>query len=357
MSAITVPKDRVNEFLNGIIGAGIRVVAPVKNENLLEFREIDSAEKVLFNDELPYKSPKEFLFPQTELFLKFHENGDVSEESRAQKTVIFGVRPCDLYALKVLEEVFTKGACSDALFMNHKNNTTLIGLGCLAEKPGCFCAERGVDKTSSPDCDIFLNDRGSWYEARILTGAGKGLADRFLPGWESAGAAGAKTSEETPEEMPESAPDETYPSENAPGIMPGEAPDVKLLEIEADERELFERIDWGKISETCLGCGTCTFVCGTCHCFAFQDVKEKGTVKRYRCWDSCMYPKFTVHASGHNPRPTKKERYRQRVLHKFLYVKQNFGLTACSGCGRCARSCPAGLNIRTVVKKIMEELS
>jgi len=69
-----------------------------------------------------------------------------------------------------------------------------------------------------------------------------------------------------------------------------------------------------------------------------------------------MYPKFTLHASGHNPRETVKERFRQRILHKYLYVNKNFGYVACTGCGRCIRSCPTGMNIRKVVESIMEVL-
>jgi ferredoxin len=130
----------------------------------------------------------------------------------------------------------------------------------------------------------------------------------------------------------------------------------KLLELSADENILFDKVDWDRISETCIGCGTCTYICPTCHCFDFKDVAEKGVASRYRCWDSCMYPKFTLHTSGHNPRPTKTERYRQRIMHKYVYVKKNFGYIACTGCGRCVRSCPAGVNIKSVVKRIMEEM-
>ena len=69
-----------------------------------------------------------------------------------------------------------------------------------------------------------------------------------------------------------------------------------------------------------------------------------------------MYPKFTLHASGHNPRENRHERYRQRVLHKYKYVPDNFeGYVACTGCGRCIRECPVGINIKDIVKKIMEE--
>ena len=120
---------------------------------------------------------------------------------------------------------------------------------------------------------------------------------------------------------------------------------------------MFDKIDWVKYTDICQGCGLCTFICPTCHCFEFKDVDENGSVCRYRNWDSCMFPKFTVHASGHNPRASIKERYRQRVLHKYSYIPKNFGYVSCTGCGRCIRSCPAGVNIRSIVEGITEDLS
>jgi ferredoxin len=42
------------------------------------------------------------------------------------------------------------------------------------------------------------------------------------------------------------------------------------------------------------------------------------------------------------------------VLHKYLYVMQNTGLIACTGCGRCVRSCPVGINIKSVAESLME---
>jgi ferredoxin len=331
VNVIAIPKNKIEEFLQKITESSWRLVAPVKADEILDWKEIDSAAQVCIDDGITLKSLKEFFFPQAEMFLKFTESGEPVETIVYRDTVIFGARPCDLYALKVLTEVFSKGAFSDPFFVEHKKKTLIVGLGCINEKPGCFCKDRGIEKGFSADCDVFLNDAGDYYTAEVLTEAGQSLIDRFLPGCRKIDA--------------DKAPVHTGKESGA------------ALELCADEKELFEKIDWEKISETCLGCGTCTFVCGTCHCFAFQDVTEKGETKRYRCWDSCMYPKFTLHASGHNPRPSKKERYRQRLLHKFLYIKENYGLTACSGCGRCNRSCPVGINIRSAVKKIMEEIT
>ena len=326
MARVAIPKNKIGGALDAM-QSSFKVVAPVRKDDILEFREIENSGQVEFSDALPYKSPKEFLFPQTEKFLKFDENGEAVPVSEAPKTVIFGVRPCDLYALKLLTTVFSKGKYIDTLFLEHRKNTVIIGLGCLEEKPGCFCADTGVDKEYSPDCDIFLTDCGDHYDADILTEAGSVLIEKYLPGLEKLEPAPERETKEC------------------------------LLKLDADETALFDKIDWERVSESCMSCGVCTYVCPTCHCFEFKDVRQNGVAERYRCWDSCMYPKFTLHASGHNPRPTKKERYRQRVLHKYLYLKENFGLIGCSGCGRCIRSCPAGMNIRAIVKGIMEDMT
>ncbi|MDF2523460.1 MAG: 4Fe-4S ferredoxin iron-sulfur binding domain protein, partial [Clostridiales bacterium] len=214
----------------------------------------------------------------------------------------------------------------DNYYEKKLENTVLIGFGCKSAKKGCFCAERGIDKGYSESCDIFIIENEEGYIAEAISHKGEQLLKSF-------------DFETVQQEIPRNEPDP-----------------ANLLDLNCDEKTLFETIDWGRISEKCIGCGTCTYICPSCHCFGFKDVVENGDSVRYKCWDSCMYPKFTLHTSGHNPRASKKERYRQRVMHKYHYVKKNFGYIACTGCGRCIRSCPAGMNIKSVVKDIMEEI-
>jgi formate hydrogenlyase subunit 6/NADH:ubiquinone oxidoreductase subunit I len=106
----------------------------------------------------------------------------------------------------------------------------------------------------------------------------------------------------------------------------------------------------------CLGCGACAYVCPTCACFDIQDegTGNKGT--RVRCWDSCAFSLFTLHTSGHNPREEQTERWRQRILHKFLYMPERQQVYGCVGCGRCSRGCPVDMNILEHLKKIKEDI-
>jgi ferredoxin len=108
---------------------------------------------------------------------------------------------------------------------------------------------------------------------------------------------------------------------------------------------------WKELTEKCLSCGACTFVCPTCYCF---DVRDEGSVAsgdRYRRWDSCMFFQYNRAAGGHNPRDMHWKRMRQRMLHKFCYFVENYGDIDCVGCGRCVRSCPVSYDIRDFIKK------
>jgi len=195
----------------------------------------------------------------------------------------------------------------------------------------------GVDKDFSDFCDIMLTDTGSNYTVDYLSEKGQEVLDRFS-GNDEIGFT------ETSENKTNKPTQGTEPRSHI------------TLNVEKDDAAYFNIINWEKVTETCKGCGICTYICPTCYCFDFKDVSKKGEAKRFKCWDSCMYPKFTLHASGHNPRENRYERYRQRVLHKYKYVPANFdGYIACTGCGRCVRSCPVGINIKNIVTQVMEE--
>ncbi|NLL39000.1 MAG: hypothetical protein GX254_05395 [Clostridiales bacterium] len=321
MSAYKLTLDQARAALAKLMEK-YTVIAPVMNDNRLDYAEVTDARDVILDDRLPYKSPKETVFPRVENVIRFLE-GRVEEAQDIKPILLIGAKPCDIAALNDLDGIFTsdKGKFKDSFYINRRNCLTVVGAGCTSKKTACFCDERGIDMTFSPECDGFLNfvDGDILYEP--LTAKGDGLF----------------TGSEAEPPKRDTKPEET-------------------LKIEAKEADVFATMPWESYVEGCIGCGTCTYLCPTCHCFNLRDAEDKGIVTRTRVWDSCMYPKFTLHASGHNPRTEKYQRFRQRVLHKYLYIPENYGFTACSGCGRCIRSCPGGLNIRDTVSDIMERL-
>ena len=335
MSKQTISKEFLATMLKGLSADHV-VIAPVRNGKVLEYMRVSEDTDIVMNDEIAYKSPKDAFFPQVERLLTF-KDGEVEASNNAQPSVLFGVKPCDAEALRIMHEVFMTGPYQDPFFQNHFENSTIIAVGCENEKPGCFCAERGIDKDFSDFCDIMLGSDGTdSYTVEYLSEKGKALLGRY---------------DETKDIV---APEGRKAADPDPSLKRVElSPDLDEAIFFDEENPLY---DWGKATEICQGCGVCTYICPTCHCFDLKDVETQGEVARYRCWDSCIFPKFTLHASGHNPRMSNKERYRQRVLHKYLYINKNFGYTACTGCGRCIRSCPVGMNIRRIVEGVMEVL-
>jgi len=327
-----IDKTGIKDFLKHLAEKRT-LVAPVDTGKVIEFQVInfDSADNsmqstgFLTDDRVSYKSIKEFYFPQTELMFSF-EGDDITDHTEMPGYVIFGARPCDLEALRVMSVVYTTGKYADPFFKRRFDANLLIGVACNDRKPECFCDEIGVNKEFSDFCDIFLSDVGDGYEILFVSEKAKVFLSDYA---------------------------DVINIEKS--HMASSNNEIKL-DINKDDSFYFDIIDWQKVTETCKGCGICTYVCPTCYCFDFKDVSEKGAAKRYKCWDSCMYPRFTLHASGHNPREHIYERYRQRVLHKYKYVPDIFnGVVACTGCGRCVRSCPVGINIKDIVKQIMED--
>ena len=69
-----------------------------------------------------------------------------------------------------------------------------------------------------------------------------------------------------------------------------------------------------------------------------------------------MFKDYTLMAGNHNPREQKRNRVRQRFMHKLVYFPDNNdGIFGCVGCGRCLAKCPIHMNIVKVVKTLGEE--
>jgi ferredoxin len=115
---------------------------------------------------------------------------------------------------------------------------------------------------------------------------------------------------------------------------------------------MFEHPLWDEVAKKCLTCGTCTFVCPTCHCFDISQENRMKEGERFRCWDSCMFSSYTEMAGNHNPRADKTSRVRQRFMHKLCFFEDRYGKSLCVGCGRCVEKCPVALDITCLIDEI-----
>lgn len=285
------------------------------------------------------RSAKDFFFPQTETLMAFKTEGKnievIDTRSETEDFAIFGVRGCDVKSLEVLDKVFLAEPV-DTYYKNRREHGIIISMACSRPVETCFCQTFGVD-ASAPDGDIvcYKTQDALYFDAK--TEKGKALMEKL-----------SNVTEECSGDAVEEQ------KENIKKILDK----LPLKDLKADAfgkdktSEYFDRPEWKSLSESCLGCGTCTFVCPTCQCYDIKDFKTNKGVERFRCWDSCMYSDFTKMSAG-QPRLTQLERFRQRFMHKLVYFPtNNDGMFSCVGCGRCIAKCPISMNIVKVMKTL-----
>lgn len=306
---------------------------------------LENPSEILFDFANTRVPLKEVFLPQTEVLCTYDFDQLAEVPLPEGKILVFGCRPCDARAMSQLDAVFgpeNKGY-ADPYFRKRRENAVLIALACASPCPTCFCAAMGGGPAGTEGADLLAHDLPSLPEAILLEAVsdrGRALLEAHSGLLREAGpqaAAEAKAADEA-----------------------AEAAVRRANSLEADH--LQERLDsafedgrWEELTVRCLGCGACTYLCPTCHCFDIADESRLYKGRRIRTWDSCQFPLFTKHASGHNPRKNKKERLRQRFMHKFSYAVQNTGTALCVGCGRCIAGCPVNLDIRDVIRSFAEE--
>lgn len=338
MNARTIGKTELINFLAGL-GSKYDVFAPVKKDGAICFEPLSSPEDIVFCYPNSLKTPKEFFFPQAEVLFTFQgaERQTDKPAANTKPQVLFGLRPCDSKALLLLDSVFDQQDYQDHYYIEKRKNMVLIGLACTNPQSTCFCTSVRGGPFDKEGLDILvteMDDNRCYVE--ILTEKGEQLI---------AEDSSFKTADKPDVQQVESV------KEKAEAKVPTK---VALEGLKEKLDATFDSPLWDRIHEKCLGCAVCTYLCPTCHCFALLDEKVDSKGQRVRNWDSCMFPIFTLEASGHNPRVSNRERMRQRIMHKFNYFVKNFGQTACVGCGRCLINCPVNMDIREIIETIKE---
>jgi sulfhydrogenase subunit beta (sulfur reductase) len=119
----------------------------------------------------------------------------------------------------------------------------------------------------------------------------------------------------------------------------------------------FDSPVWDEIGQKCVACGNCTNVCPTCYCFDVQDDVNLDfkTGIRYRVWDSCQNESFAKVAGGESFREERADRQKHRYMRKFNYPIEKFSRYFCTGCGRCTRTCMAGINLKETINKLAKK--
>ena len=339
MKMITINKS---EWAGGLEKAAraFRLFGPVKEKEFHSFKRLQNGVQPDFACLNTRMSPKHLIYPQSEVMFDYSLDESQADHHILKETArddspraVVGIRPCDAKAFVLVRMNFDTSEYQDPYWVRAYEATTLVGLGCDAPCSSCFCTTAGCGPYHEEGLDVLLADAGDHYLAKVLTE--KGAKFVAAGGWKT-------TAEPQAADKKIAALKQASESRIASFVQ---TDNLRALET----TDLHNASFWEDVSFSCINCGTCTFACPTCWCFDIQDENRGKAGVRMKNWDSCMFPLFTLHGTGHNPRGTKLHRVRQRFMHKLKYFvdKYDRGIQ-CVGCGRCVRLCPVNIDIRRV---------
>lgn len=300
------------------------------------FKEVCSPEEMDLTYTRTMIPPKKFFLKTEETIFEFdEEKAEFREPFEEEKIVIFGIHPCDIYALKLLDRIYINET-PDKYYINRRENAFLIGVSCHPDEH-CFCKSTGTSYATD-GFDLFLHELSDGYFVRI--GSEKGYeimkANKSL-----------------------------YNEVEARDVEEFRSNEEKRLDefkLELELTGLQDMLDlaydspvWKETADKCFGCGTCNLVCPTCRCYDVVDYVnlDVKTGERVRRWDSCMLRKHALVAGGLNFRPTRVERLINRFNCKGSLKEE---MLNCVGCGRCTVYCPADIDFVEIMKKVRGEL-
>jgi heterodisulfide reductase subunit C len=326
--------------------ANAQVFAPAFAEDSWEFTKVEPGGEVELDHTNTVRPAKGFVFPQREVLYRFTlENGQAPQltntEPKVEPTVVFGVRPCDGRAMLRNDKVFSCGFL-DPYYQARRDTVVFVGLACEAPpSPNCFCLSMGGSPHSEDGLDVLMTGLDGRYYVKALTDKGKDIVSSAKALFEEPRVADKKDVKDA----------------HASALEHPQRSIASMDKVAEALRANFESPLWDKLAQACIGCGACTYLCPSCHCFDINDEltgRSPLTGERVRTWDNCQFPDFTMHSSGHNPRDGVGSRLRQRVSHKLLYFVENHNVQQCTGCGRCITHCPVSIDI-VKVANVMEE--
>lgn len=317
------------------------VIAPVGREDApAQWKKLEGDEDIALGTSEMFMAAKEFLLPAHDVLFSYHdkkgeERFDQHPAPDTQRpSLMIGLRLCDARAISILDDVYLEGRFRDPYYAARREKLALIATVCDEPRWSCFCTSIGDLNEWTKGLDALITDLGDKIYVAPLTETGAKLVG------------GTFFKDPTEEDTKK----KTAVWEKLLAL-----PKKPFAGKDLSQQVSWEDPIWQDMAERCLGCGICSYMCPSCTCFDIQDEVVGNTIERYRCRDTCQFTDFTLMGAGHNPRPEKTMRTRQRVMHKFKYQMEQFKVVGCTGCGRCIESCPVNIDLREVLSRITRE--
>jgi ferredoxin len=334
----SITKSDLSDLFSRLAGAN-RIFVPYEYRDTLAFAEFDPAKEASMQiggirQTQPLKS---FLNPAREKITGGSSSG------RERPVIVAGVKQCDLNSLVLQDHVFLKGDAEDPFYAFHRNNTTIISSDCTFAKETCFCLAMSGRPYPLENFDINLSQADGYFLAEIGTEKGVAMVSDYRTFFRPAKDRDLDGRERARENV----------CRQVKGfIEKRNTPDEQA--VRGCVKRHYDNLPmWQDFASTCVECGACNLVCPTCHCFLLFDERSKHRVGRSRTWDACLYKTFARVAGGANPRKHLYERLRNRFDKKFAFFPEILDYTACTGCGRCIDACPGDIDLREILKGLV----
>jgi ferredoxin len=334
MQAKIIDKKNIRHLIK-TVGVKYKFFGPVKQDGNVVFKDVSQSGDITFDYINSKTNPKELFLPQSEILFDFRKDKVIPKPQALEKFVVFGIRPCDVQGILMVDKVYLTEDLKDVHYLARRENGIIVTLACNSPCETCFCAGVGGGPAKEDGSDVMVYESGETIIMKPITKKGENFINDCGKVLKGTGKSDLDKANRQ--------------AKDAAGKIGTE---INLESVKKSLDKNFSNEFWEDIHNKCIGCGICTYLCPTCYCFDITDEMRGTEGERLRSWDSCMFRLFTLHASGHNPRPSGKERFRQRVMHKFKYLVDNCQVVGCTGCGRCVRECPVNLDVREVVNEI-----
>ncbi len=317
------------------------IYIPVKKgEQRFYKKYIDFTDDIVIGEVRAFEPLKSFFFRAREIVA---ENFKSDIPHTIQKPFcIVGVKACDLKGFKIQNYVFMNHDYQDPFYIKMCENNLIISIDCTLAIGTCFCLALNVKPYPQENFDINLSMAGEGFIVEVGSQKGQNLVEKysflFEEGKKEFISQRDKQREKVIKAVEKNIRENKIPYQDSfKGII---------------ERG-YESNIWADEANNCVECGACNTICPTCHCFLLYDQKDENRMARLRIWDSCMIKDFARVAGGANPRPELWMRLRNRFEKKFDFFPKVANIYACTGCGRCISACPAKIDIRKILNRLV----
>jgi sulfhydrogenase subunit beta (sulfur reductase) len=254
--------------------------------------------------------------------------------------LLLGIKNCDLIPLKVHDRILGEGDFKDPFYLAQRQSTLLVVADCPAPEQSCFCNLLGLTPYAMEGGDAVLSVvDGNWLLG--VNESGKDLVE-VAPELFTQSRQGSPELARRDEQR-----HAALVTLNMTNPKPWN-PDL----AGAIAAKLGDAAFWSRHAQTCVECFGCLMGCPTCYCFILYDQAKEQGLDRTRAWDACYEAAYARVGGGANPRAEFVKRFANRFDCKWNQFKRDYGMYACSGCGRCFRACMGRIDIRKVLGEL-----